>query len=112
MKLTKKSVGLICKLENIIGKQCYNPNSYDGYTMIEGLSYRYPVDYINKDGEHRRSKIVIPDIDKTMIGTMKYKFGSNHLYIGDGIVKCLEYLEEEFDINFDELLKEKKGTKK
>ena len=34
---------------------------------------------------------------------MKYAFGSNHLYIGDGLVEVLKYLEEIYNIDFNEL---------
>ena len=34
---------------------------------------------------------------------MKYKFGSNHLYIGDGIVKVLEHLENVYGLDFNAL---------
>ena len=31
------------------------------------------------------------------------KIGSNHLYIGDGIVKVLEFLEDRYNIDFNQL---------
>ena len=40
MKLTKKTIQLICELESIIGDECYNPNSFDGWTLEEGCSFR------------------------------------------------------------------------
>ena len=43
MKLTKATTDLVCELEHIIGSQCYNPNSLNGYTWEEGLEFRYPV---------------------------------------------------------------------
>ena len=43
MELTQELTDLICELEYLIGDQCYNPNSYDGYTGDEGRSFRYPV---------------------------------------------------------------------
>lgn len=46
MKNTQNIASLIAKLEYEVGRECYNPNSYDGYTGIEGLGYRYPVKYI------------------------------------------------------------------
>ena len=36
---------------------------------------------------------------------MKYKFGSNHLYIGEAIVNALEYLERQYGLDFNELTK-------
>ena len=43
MKNTQNIASLIAQLEYEVGRECYNPNSYDGYTGIEGLGYRYPV---------------------------------------------------------------------
>lgn len=34
---------------------------------------------------------------------MKYVFGANHLYVGDGIVEILNYLEETYNLDFNEL---------
>ena len=39
------------------------------------------------------------------VETIKYKFGSNHLYIGLGLIKVLEYLEERYSLDFNELEK-------
>ena len=39
---------------------------------------------------------------------MHYKFGSNNLFIGIGLQNVLEYLENTFDLDFDELTKSKK----
>jgi hypothetical protein len=40
-----------------------------------------------------------------------YKFGSNHLRIGEALQDLLTFLEERYDISFDEL-EEKKRTGK
>lgn len=111
MKLTKATTELICELERIIGGQCYNPNSLNGYTMEEGCEFRYPVSYENKEGIDTRTRYKITDIDKSKIDTIRYKFGSNHLYIGIAIKKVLETLESEYGLNFNELTKSKKKTK-
>ena len=108
MKLTKATIELICELEQIIGSQCYNPNSLNGYTWEEGLEFRYPVSYENKEGEDTRTRNRIKDIDKSGIGTIRYMFGSNHLYIGKGIKEVLERLESKYDLDFNELAKLKK----
>ena len=34
---------------------------------------------------------------------MKYKFGSNELFIGQGFIKIMEYLELRYGIDFNEL---------
>lgn len=43
MKNTQNISSLIAQLEYDVGRECYNPNSYDGYTEIEDLGYRYPL---------------------------------------------------------------------
>lgn len=108
MKLTKSTIKLICELEQIIGDECYNPNSFDGWTLEEGRAFRYPVTYTDKDNEEQKCRWMITDMDKNRINTMRYKFGSNQLFIGLGIRKVLEQLEKKYDLNFDELCKQSK----
>lgn len=105
MKITKATTDLICELEYIIGNQCYNPNSLNGYTLEEGCEFRYPVSYENSEGDDTRTRYIIKNIDKSKINTIRYKFGSNHLYIGIAILKVLERLESKYDIDFNELTK-------
>lgn len=104
MKLTKKTIKLICELEAIIGDECYNPNSYDGWTLEEGRAFRYPVTFDDKDGNEYKSKYNLKDkINKDNLHTMRYKFGSNNLFIGSAVRKVLEHLEKEYDLDFNEL---------
>lgn len=106
MNLTKKSAQLICELEFYIGKQCYNPNSYDGWTGTEGCEYRYPVyAYDGADIRKFRGNIseCATNISEKTVRTMKYKFGTNHLFIGDGIFDLLNALEKRYGIDFNEL---------
>lgn len=105
MKLTKKTIELICELEEIIGDSCYNPDSFNGYTLEEGLAYRYPITYTDKDGDECKRKWTITDMDKNRINSMRYKFGANNLFIGNALVKVLERLEQKYGISFDELAK-------
>ncbi len=111
MKLTKKTIELICELERIIGNECYNPNSHDGYTMEDGCEFRYPVTYTGFNGEETRTRLYIQNMDKERINTIRYKFGSNHLYIGIGIINALEHLETKYGISIDELVKTKAKKK-
>lgn len=117
MKLDKQMCALIADLEFIIGSECYNPNSYDGWNNIEGCAFRYPINIPNSKGNYIKIKT---NINKTLfinedvitpnaISHMKYKFGSNELHIGRGIIKLLESLEERYNIDFNEL---EKGTTK
>lgn len=107
MRLNKKTTQLICELERIIGNECYNPNSYDGWNDLEGCEFRYPVTYEDIENQERRTRLTIQNLDKTKVGSIHYKFGSNHLYIGMGIKKVLEYLEDKYDIDFNQLSKGK-----
>lgn len=47
MRNNKRLANLIFELEYIIGSECYNPNSYDGYTGEEGKEFRYPIGRYN-----------------------------------------------------------------
>lgn len=38
---------------------------------------------------------------------MKYKFGSNELYIGQGLMNVLEYLEDRYGLDFEKLENER-----
>ena len=108
MKLTKATTDLICRLERIIGDECYNPNSYDGWTLEEGKDFRYPVTYTDREGKEQKTRYTVKDVDKKSLNTMHYKFGSNNLFIGIGLQNVLEYLENQYDLDFNELTKQKK----
>ena len=112
MQLTKELTDLICEIEYIIGDQCYNPNSYDGYTGDEGCSFRYPVYvYTDKSGDERvkiRGKVnsrysYAGNVTPELVRGMRYKFGSNHLYIGEAIYKVLDMLQDRYRIDFSAL---------
>ncbi|MEG0092277.1 MAG: hypothetical protein RSA20_10680 [Oscillospiraceae bacterium] len=110
MKINKGIANLIFEMEHLVGKQCYNPNSYDGYTGEQGRSFRYPV-YILKDKEAGtlvKTRQKIENVPANNICTMKYKFGSNHLFIGDGLISILDMLEKRYDLDFNELEKKQK----
>jgi len=110
MKITKKTIQLISELEYIIGDECYNPHSYNGWTGEEGLSFRYPVQYRNKSGEMVETRWHAPthEIDPKDVIFMHYKLGANHLYIGNALIRVLKHLEENYGLNIDELVKQKK----
>lgn len=105
MKITKATTNLICELERIIGDECYNPNSFDGWTLEEGCSFRYPVSYEDKDGMSRKTRSRVENMDKDHINSIRYVFGSNNLFIGSAIVKVLERLEQKYGLDFNELAK-------
>ena len=114
MKIDEDIAKLICELEFIIGDQCYNPSSYNGYTGDEGCSFRYPVyaytnespddlvklrGRLNKDFLGTYLGIVTPEL----VRAMRYKFGANHLYIGEAIYNVLIMLEKRYGISFNDL---------
>ena len=113
MKLNNKMCKVIADLEYEIGSQCYNPNSYDGWNEVEGCDFRYPINIPNQDGDYTKIRLNINEsslIDRKNINSktipfIKYKFGSNELYIGQGIINVLEYLENRYGIDFNELEK-------
>lgn len=117
MKLDEKMCALIADLEFIIGSECYNPNSYDGWNDIEGCDFRYQINVPKGDGNYTKIRMNInqspligkKDITPDAISYMKYKFGSNELYIGQGIIKLLKNLEERYNIDFNELEKRNKN---
>lgn len=117
MKLTKKMCRVIADLECLIGSECYNPNSYDGWSGEEGRWFRYPVSFPDKDdgfvkiyGNLNETYLINQiDISKESILDMKYKFGTNELYIGSGLVEVIEYLEKRYDLDFWELEKNLKN---
>ena len=118
MMVNKEVCKLIAELEYLIGSECYNPNSYDGWNDVEGCSFRYPINVPDDSGNYSkyRGKITnydyfeSDDINEILnsVQYMKYKFGSNELYIGKGIINVLSYLEERYNLNFIELEDKKK----
>ena len=113
MKVTREVYKIIADLEYIIGSECYNPNSYDGWNGIEGCAFRYPINIQNIEGNYVKIKgnindsylLNIDDVSEKALICMKYKFGTNQLYIGRGILNVLNYLEDRYSISFNELEK-------
>ena len=115
MIVDKNIARLVAELEYHIGWECYNPNSYDGWNDIEGCDFRYPimVPYENDNGEIRFAKIKSSinnsytfserDIDPYSVQYMKYRFGSNELFIGRGLIEVLKVLESRYGLDFNEL---------
>ena len=102
---------LISDLEYCIGSEC----SYDDWTGVEGCEFRYPVHIrLDKDAEYLtkiRGRLGnwYSDIEPESIATMKYKFGSNHLFVGLGIKRLLEELEARYNLDFNKLEKERQN---
>ena len=113
MKLTKEMAKVVAEIEYLIGSECYNPNSYDGWNDIEGRDYRYPINLPDGKGNFKKTRqnlnrafnISEEEINPDSVAYMKYKFGSNELFIGQGIINTLKFLEERYGIDFNELEK-------
>lgn len=41
---------------------------------------------------------------------MRYKFGSNNLFVGIAVQNLLEHFERKYELDFNELMKGKKNT--
>ena len=118
MKLKKELAPVIADMEYLIGKECYNPNSYDGWNDIEGCDFRYPVtlrfperEKFIKCRDNINDNLVIYDNEEDLLEAltyMKYKFGSNELFIGQGLLNVLGYLEERYGLDFVELERNRK----
>ncbi len=114
MKLDEKMCMVISELEYLVGSECYNPHSYDGWNDIEGCSFRYPVNYPDGEGGFLKMKNHIKYngwrfnsdgeyLTEDRIPFMKYKFGANELFIGKGLINVMRYLEQRYDLDFNEL---------
>ena len=109
MRLDNRMNRVVAELEYRVGSTCYNANSYDGWTDTQGCGFRYPISMLNPQGneEKYRSNICFladfneRDISNEEITSMKYKFGSNSLYIGRALISVLNYLEERYDLDFN-----------
>ncbi len=111
MKLDEQMSKIIAELEFLIGSECYNPSSYDGWNDIEGCDFRYPVNVPREDGKYIKVKgninktaLIDPkDITPAAITYIKYRFGANELFIGKGLLKVMSYLENRYGLDFNEL---------
>ncbi len=113
--------GLLHDIEYAIGNQCYNGNIQNygpgGMWEGEGRSFRYPVRFVNKNGEKETYRSRNPytesvegEMTSCVLGEHRYQsahyaFGANELHILKGIRMALEDIERRFGLNFDELLK-------
>lgn len=107
--INEETANLIFELEGIIGAETYNPNSVDGYAGDIGRQFRYPLTYDSPDGEwiYKSRALALStemdSVDEGTFKTMRYLFGSNHLYIGIGISKVLNHLENRYKLDFAKL---------
>ena len=119
---------LISELEYIISNETLSKSAFLGAGISDAYDYRYPV-RISLDGNQEESKTQVRDkvhdycetwtkrdeltneriVTKIVkptpdvIKTMYYAFGAHRLYIGDALKKVLEFLENRYNIDFNEL---------
>ena len=113
MIVDKRMIEVIGDIEYLIGSECYNPNAYDGWTGEKGKLFRYPMHIPDENGQDTTIKwklqaSVMLDLDAlttASVEKMRYKFGSNELLIGRGIIAALDYLEKRYHLDFNELEK-------
>ena len=118
MELTKETAKLVYNLEFLIGECCENNNSYNAYTDEYGCVFRYPVwvlhtDIIEENGCEKevdnsfKTSLNLADLSNVVsiddVRNIFYKFGSNELNIGIGLISVLEFLEKRYRFNFNEL---------
>ena len=118
MELTKETAKLVCNLEFLIGECCENNNSYNAYTDEYGCVFRYPVwvlctDIVEENGFKKevdnsfKTSLNLADLFNVVsiddVRNIFYKFGSNELNIGIGLISVLEFLEKRYGLNFNEL---------
>lgn len=111
MEIKPNTCWLLASLEYLIGSECYNPNSRRGYSIVYESSIRYPVTITDDNGFEWKERgnyswdieMAAHDPSVEEIKSMKYKFGANELYIGNGLIKALEFLENRYGLDFNEL---------
>lgn len=95
MEITEQTITLIEELEYIVAN-CYHNKQKRG-----GFYFRYPRRF-EMDGKVYESKAK-GNITERMLKTLRYETGANHLYIGKALIKLLEFLEDRYDLDFDDL---------
>lgn len=80
---------------------------------MEGCEFRYPISIPDENGNYEKYRSNIRRLlnfrsalnSEEAVKYMKYKFGSNELFIGLGLIKVLKYLEARYNLDFCELEK-------
>lgn len=104
MELNKLTVDLIKELEYIIGKNVYNKATKNHETDENGDTIRYPCRMKDpKDDVIYKYKGKLYDATPESITWAFYEFGANNLNIGDALIELLEYLEDRYDLDFNQL---------
>lgn len=112
MKANNDMVELLLDIEEIIGSFVYNPNSYNKDTKSSGMYYQYGLtctifderDKVEREivaNYYHRKRMTIEQFQESF-----YKFGANHLHIGQALINVLTLLEERYDLDFNALEKQ------
>jgi hypothetical protein len=98
MKMSKTRMRLLLELENIIGRECYNANIQNwgpnGAFEGEGRDFRYPITFVDPDGNKIKRKNVDTSVPAQVAVTGHYAFGANQLQIICALDKVVSYLEQ------------------
>ncbi len=96
MVKNERTMELIEELERIIGNHFHNKQKRGGFY------YRYPV-HFEENGTTYKSTGKIYDLTPDNLHSVKYTMGANSLYIGDALLEVLDFLEERYNLDFDDL---------
>lgn len=100
--MNKRRKKLLAELESLVGNTCYNGNIQNwgpgGEWQGEGRSFRYPITFINKDGEKDKRWTTDPSLPLDRMQTGYYAFGANQLHIIRALDKVLSKLENEYGL--------------
>lgn len=92
---------ILVRMEAIIGSECYNAHiqNYSAWGVWEGegRAYRYPVTYI-RDGQEKKRKARVDNLEPEMLITGHYKFGANELSIYRALVRIVDMLRADFGL--------------
>ena len=97
MKISKKRLDLLMKLESIVGNECYNANiqNWGPNATWEGAGreFRYPINFVDPTGKKIKRSYTDASIAAKVAVTGYYAFGANQLHIIRALDKVIQYLE-------------------
>jgi hypothetical protein len=97
MKISADRMRLLLALEDIIGNECYHPKIQNwgshGVFEGEGREFRYPISFIDGQGNKLKRKHVDLGIPPDTAITGHYAFGANQLKIIRALDQVVSYLE-------------------
>ena len=101
---------LLVRMERILGSECYNDNiqNYSSWGVWEGegRSFRYPVTFV-RAGKPEKRRQKTDDLAAEELLTGHYKFGANDVSVYRALMKIVDMLEKDYDLNLRGLETEK-----